>query len=172
MSATVVDQQTAIPRAKAACKRAAELVLTKKVVVALVDDPTMAELHERFLGKQGPTDVLSFPHGEIVVSADTAAREAKARGIPPLHELVLYVVHGALHLAGYEDRSPKAARRMRQAERKILDELGYGDVFGTPIQSKGRPPRGGPKRKFAGKSRPGKKKTTTRKKTSARRRNR
>ena len=61
MSATVVDQQTAIPRAKAACKRAVEMVLDRKVVVALVDDETMAELHERFLGKSGPTDVLSFP---------------------------------------------------------------------------------------------------------------
>ena len=91
----------------------------------------MAELHERFLGKEGPTDVLSFPHGEIVVSADTAAREAKERGIPPLHELVLYVVHGALHLAGYDDRSPKQSSKMRAAERKVLTDLGYGDVFGA-----------------------------------------
>jgi len=135
VSATVVDRQGAIPRAKAACKRAAERVLDRKVVVALVDDDTMAELHERYLGKTGPTDVLSFPHGEIVVSADTARREARKRGISPLHELVLYVVHGALHLAGYDDRKKKDENRMRAAERKILAELGYGDVFGTPIQS-------------------------------------
>jgi len=82
-------------------------------IVALVDDATMAELHQRFLGQSGPTDVLSFPHGEIVVSADTARREAIARGIPPLHELVLYVVHGALHLAGFDDKKPKQAARMR-----------------------------------------------------------
>lgn len=132
MAAIVVDEQTAIPGAKAACKRAAELVLDhRKVVVALVDDKKMAELHERFLGKSGPTDVLSFPHGEIVVSADTAAREAKSRGIPPLHELVLYVVHGALHLAGHDDRKPKTQKLMRAAERKALSELGYGDVFGA-----------------------------------------
>ena len=147
MSATVVDQQTTIPRAKAACKRAAERVLDRKVVVALVDDRTMAELHERFLGKSGPTDVLSFPHGEIVVSADTAAREARARGIPPLHELVLYVVHGALHLAGYDDKKPKQAARMRAAERKILNELGYGDVFGAPVHSHRHRPRTRPKKK-------------------------
>ena len=130
--ATVVDQQTAIPRAKAACKRAAEAVLPgKKLVVALVDDETMAELHERFLGKSGPTDVLSFPHGEIVVSADTALREAKRRGIQPLHELMLYVVHGALHLKGYDDRKPKDRGKMRAAERRVLKQLGVGDVFGT-----------------------------------------
>jgi len=132
MVAIIVNEQSVIPGARAACKRAAELVLDrKKVVVALVDDKTMAELHERFLGKSGPTDVLSFPHGEIVVSADTAAREAKARGIPPLHELVLYVVHGALHLAGHDDRKTKTQKLMRAAERKVLAELGYGDVFGA-----------------------------------------
>ena len=153
MSATVVDQQTAIPRAKAACKRAAEHVLDRKVVVALVDDRTMAELHERYLGKPGPTDVLSFPHGEIVVSADTARREAAARGIPPLHELVLYVVHGALHLAGYDDRKPKDASRMRAAERRILADLGYGDVFGAPMQNRNRRPRTRPAKKKRGRPR-------------------
>lgn len=144
MAAIVVDEQTAIPRAGAACKRAAELVLqNRKVVVALVDDAKMAELHERFLGKPGPTDVLSFPHGEIVVSADTARREAQARGIAPLHELVLYVVHGALHLAGYDDRKPKQCRLMREAERRVLNEMGYGDVFGAaePIAKPRTPPR-------------------------------
>lgn len=133
MAVSVADRQTAVPRAKAACKRAAERVLEgRKAVVALVDDATIAELHERYLHVSGPTDVLSFPHGEIVVSGETARREAEARGIPPLHELVLYVVHGALHLAGYDDKSPKARKRMRAAERRILTELGYGDVFGTP----------------------------------------
>lgn len=97
-----------------------------------MDDPTIAELHERYLGKAGPTDVLSFPSGEIVVSADTARREAEARGIPPLHELLLYVVHGALHLAGHDDRTPKARARMRAAERRALKELGIGDIFGAP----------------------------------------
>jgi probable rRNA maturation factor len=144
VAAIVVDEQSAIPGAGAACKRAAELVLQKrKVVVALVDDARMAELHERFLGQAGPTDVLSFPHGEIVVSADTACREARARGIPPLQELVLYVVHGALHLAGYDDRKPKQCRLMREAERRVLGELGYGDVFGAaePAARPRTPPR-------------------------------
>ncbi len=149
MAATVVDQQTAIPLAKAACKRAAEAVLgDRKVVVALVDDASIAELHERYLHKSGPTDVLSFPHGEIVVSGDTARREAEARGIPPLHELVLYVVHGALHLAGHDDRKPAQQAQMRAAERRILSELGYGDVFGhAETPPKPRPSAGRPAKK-------------------------
>ena len=127
--ATIVDRQKAIPRAKAACRRAAEAVLKdKKVVVALVDDRTIAQLHERFLDKPGPTDVLSFP-GEIVVSGDTARREAERRGLKPLHELLLYVVHGALHLKGYDDRKPKDRARMRAAERRVLKGLGLPDVF-------------------------------------------
>lgn len=142
MAVSVVDRQAAVPRAKAACKRAAERVLQgRKVVVALVDDETIAELHERYLGVPEPTDVLSFPHGEIVVSGDTARREAAARGIPPLHELVLYVVHGALHLAGHDDRTPAARRRMRAAERRVLAELGYGDVFGARRVPRGRAKR-------------------------------
>jgi probable rRNA maturation factor len=131
--ATVVDRQRAIPRAKAACKRAAEAVLGKrKIVVALVDDETISELHERYLGREGPTDVLSFPHGEIVVSAETAQREARTRSIPPLDELVLYVVHGALHLLGHDDKRPRDKARMRAAERRILKELGLPyDVYGA-----------------------------------------
>ena len=133
MSVHVTDQQTFIPRAKAACRRAASAVLgDRTVVVALVDDKTIAEVHGRFLDDPTPTDVISFPPGEIVVSAQTALREARVRGIAPIHELTLYVVHGALHLQGHSDRSPTARRRMRAAERRVLDSLGLGDVFGAP----------------------------------------
>jgi probable rRNA maturation factor len=130
--ATVADRQRRIRGASAACRRAAEEVLgDREVVVALVDDATIAELNQRFLGEEGPTDVLSFPQGEIVVSAETALREAQERGIPPLHELILYVVHGALHLKGFDDRRSEERRRMRREERRILERLGVGDVFGA-----------------------------------------
>lgn len=134
-----MDRQRAVKRAAAACRRAAELVLEgRDVVVALVDDRTIARLHERFLGDPTPTDVLSFPHGEIVASGDTARREARARGIDPVHELMLYVVHGALHLAGHRDAKAKDRARMRQAERRALRALGVGDVFGAPERRAGR----------------------------------
>ncbi len=128
-----MDRQRAIRGAVAPCRRAAELVLLKRdVVVALVDDRTIAKLHGRYLGDPTPTDVLSFPHGEIVVSGDTARREALARGIAPLHELLLYVVHGALHLAGHRDKKARDRALMRRAERRVLAALGLGDVFGAP----------------------------------------
>jgi probable rRNA maturation factor len=127
----VVSEQDFVPRAKAACVRAVRAALPgRDVVVALVDDETIAGLHRRFLGMSGPTDVLSFPEGEIVVSAETAARQAEARGVRPLHELLLYVVHGALHLKGYDDRGAAPRARMRAAERRILRKLGVGDMFG------------------------------------------
>lgn len=133
--AEVVDRQRAVRGAKAACKRAAEAVLgSRKVVVALVDDDTIARLHERYLGVRGPTDVLSFPHGEIVVSGETARREARERGIEPLHELLLYVIHGALHLKGYRDKTAADRKRMRAAERRVLARLGVGDVFAAPAR--------------------------------------
>ncbi len=137
--ATVVDRSGAIPGALEACRRAAEEVLGRtKVVVAIVDDATIAGLHERYLGVPGATDVLSFPHGEIVVSAETALREARERRIDPRSELCLYVVHGALHLKGFDDRTPRARGRMRAEERRILGRLGLGDVFGAPANAGGR----------------------------------
>lgn len=135
MSVQIADNQTFIPRAGAACRRAAEAVLgDRKVVVALVDDKTIAEVHGRFLDDPTPTDVISFPHGEIVVSAETAAREARSRGIAPLDELMLYVVHGSLHLNGHDDKNPKSSARMRAAERQVLKKLGLGDVFAVRAQ--------------------------------------
>lgn len=101
--------------------------------VVLVEDREMAALHGRFLDDATPTDVLSFPPGaaprgasaeelagEVVVSAETALREARRRGIPPERELALYAIHGTLHLAGYDDRSAVDRRRMRRAERQYL----------------------------------------------------
>jgi probable rRNA maturation factor len=134
-----VDRQRAVRGAGPLCRRAVELVLPgRDVVVALVDDRTIAELHGRFLDDPTPTDVLSFPHGEIVVSGDTARREARARGIEPLHEVCLYVVHGALHLRGHRDKGAKDRARMRAAERRALSALGVGDVFQAEPRRKRR----------------------------------
>ncbi len=126
----MVDEQRFVRRAKAACARAVRAVAPRRdVVVALVDDAVIRKLHEEFLGQAGATDVITFRHGEIVVSAETAAREARRRGHPALHELLLYVVHGALHLQGHDDTRPKDRDRMRAAERRALQRLGLGDVF-------------------------------------------
>ncbi len=103
---------------------------------AVLDDERMQAVNRDSLGHDYPTDVLSFPFveapvlvGEVLVSADTARREAAERGHPAYHELLLYAVHGVLHLLGYEDHDPAARRRMRRAERRALGALGVPPVF-------------------------------------------
>jgi probable rRNA maturation factor len=102
------------------------------VSVAIVDDESIHELNRQFLDHDYPTDVLSFPledqpprlEGEIVVSVDTASRCAADAGWSGADELLLYVVHGALHLAGFRDKDAEDAAEMRAAEAEVLAKLG------------------------------------------------
>lgn len=98
------------------------------ISVALVDDATLAELHGRFLGDPSPSDVMSFPlerspeflEGEIVVSREAVAANAPHYGNSPEDELLLYVIHGMLHLLGYDDDSPRRRAIMRRQEQHYL----------------------------------------------------
>lgn len=113
-----------------------------KLNVALVDDEHIATLNERHLGHSGPTDVLTFDlvdddadkaagiEGEVVISVETAAREALARGHTLDAELALYAVHGTLHLLGYDDHNEKNAACMHAMEDDILTEIGLGAIYG------------------------------------------
>lgn len=102
------------------------------VSLAVVSDPEIHEINRRFLAHDEPTDVISFVledseaqfSGEIVVSFDTAAREALHYGWAVESELLLYVIHGALHLAGYDDTSPELQREMRTQEQFFLQGFG------------------------------------------------
>lgn len=80
----------------------------------------MAELHKRFCGAPGPTDVLTFHHGEIVISADTAARQARVFGNSLCGEIQMYLLHGLLHLAGFDDNEPRERKKMHQLQEKLL----------------------------------------------------
>jgi probable rRNA maturation factor len=91
-----------------------------EVSVWLISDRRVALLHRKFLGQSGPTDVLTFQHGEIFISVDTARRHARAFGNSLLRELKLYIVHGLLHLHGFDDQTPAEARKMKTAQEKIL----------------------------------------------------
>lgn len=80
----------------------------------------MARIHREFLNEPGPTDVITFPYGEIVVCAPVAASRAPDFGHSVTDELVLYCIHGLLHLAGHDDIKPGDAKRMHQEQEKIL----------------------------------------------------
>ncbi len=101
---------------------AAHLHRTGSLSIVLVSDRQMAELNLRYHDTPGPTDVLTFDYGggqgEIIVSVDHAYERGR-----PARELALYVVHGILHLTGYDDRTPAQRRRMRAAERRWLARL-------------------------------------------------
>jgi len=91
-----------------------------KIFVWLISDRRMSQLHRQFLGQTGPTDVLTFQHGEIFISVETAKRHAHIFGKSLMRELQLYIVHGFLHLHGFGDRTPAEARKMRTTQEKIL----------------------------------------------------
>lgn len=92
----------------------------EEVEVAIVSDRVIAGVHERFMNIPGPTDVITFDHGEIVMSAQTAQVYAARYGQTVDRELALYTVHGLLHLNGYEDGTARDAARMRQLQQRIV----------------------------------------------------
>jgi probable rRNA maturation factor len=97
-----------------------ELRNLREVFVWLVSDRRIAFLHRRFMRESGPTDVLTFQHGEIFISVETARRQARAFENSLMRELKLYIVHGLLHLHGFEDQTPTEAREMKMAQERIV----------------------------------------------------
>jgi probable rRNA maturation factor len=109
----------------------APLIGHECVEVALVDDPTSARVHDQFMGIPGETDVITFHHGEIVVGAEVAFRQAAENGEPPLRELFRYVVHGLLHLAGHEDEQAADRERMEAVQEPLIASLWPGLASGA-----------------------------------------
>ncbi|MBX3746772.1 MAG: rRNA maturation RNase YbeY [Verrucomicrobiae bacterium] len=100
--------------------------------IQLVGERAMSEQNERWLGHEGSTDVITFDHregpgealhGELFVSVDDAVRQAEEFGSTPSMELVRYVVHGVLHLQGYDDRDGVSRRAMKRAEDRWVRRL-------------------------------------------------
>jgi len=132
----------------------------RELSIALVGDREMARLHRQFLGIDGPTDVLSFElernergqvvSGELVVCVPEARRRVRRAGAreaagessltPALSqrerevrkELLLYVLHGMLHLSGFDDRTDAGFKAMHRTEDRLLSTLGIGPVFSRP----------------------------------------
>ena len=140
MSVSVRNLQTrarvSAPRLGALARRALTALgrADREVHVTVVDDRRIRDLNARYLRKRAPTDVLAFNleapgleapgssrlMGEVVISAETAARQARRLGVPLALELDLLLVHGLLHLVGYDDRDRLEARLMHERERDLL----------------------------------------------------
>ena len=101
-------------------RKRTDLRKLNEIFIWLVSDRRMALLHRKFLGQSGPTDVLTFQHGEIFISVDTARRHAHAFQSSLLRELKLYIAHGLLHLHGFDDETPSESHKMKAAQEKIL----------------------------------------------------
>jgi len=101
-------------------KKQTELQPMSEVSVLIVSDRKIATLHRKFMNTPGATDVITFQHGEIFISAEMARRNARRFGTQMVRELRVYVVHGLLHLAGLDDDTPPGARLMETIQRKIL----------------------------------------------------
>ena len=110
-----------------------------KVTLAFVDHSHIHRLNKQFLEHDEPTDVLTFPYteprsksleGEVVIGYGVAKENAADRGHELNLELLLYVIHGCLHLCGYEDGDNSSAAEMRAKERVYLKLLGLPDIAG------------------------------------------
>jgi probable rRNA maturation factor len=99
------------------------LLQLPEVGVSIISDAAIADVHRRFMQIKGPTDVITFEHGEILISAETAKKQAQEYGQKLETELGLYIVHGLLHLNGFDDIKSADAKKMHRLQQKILEKL-------------------------------------------------
>lgn len=140
MACAVDDRQRRVPVDRRRLAHAADRALSAvgrpagSVEILIVGDAAIRELNSRWRGIGRRTDVLAFPLetpgapgalvGQIVLSAETAARQARRLGVTLGDELDLLVTHGVLHLVGWDDRDPVEATLMHERERTILSASG------------------------------------------------
>ena len=122
---SIADLEQFATKALRAClrlprRKPTDLTRLCEIFVLLVSDRRIAALHRQFLNQTGPTDVLTFQHGEIFISVETARKHARTFGNSLACELRLYIVHGLLHLHGFDDRKRGAAHKMAKIQERIL----------------------------------------------------
>ncbi len=152
LTITATTGQRHLPFLRRHLKRAHAMLprAPREISLTLIGDKRMSRLHEQFMGISGPTDVLTFPldenargdiiSGAIAICVPEARRQSASRGIAVERELLLYALHGLLHLCGFDDRTDKAFSAMHRKEDQILTRLGVGALF-NPRAENARPPR-------------------------------
>jgi probable rRNA maturation factor len=95
----------------------------ESIEFVLIDRATMARVHADFLGDPTETDVITFPYGEILICPAVAADQSERSGLTVEEEVLLYGLHGLLHLAGYDDASSRDARQMSRAQNRLLEQV-------------------------------------------------
>ncbi|MEI8294749.1 MAG: rRNA maturation RNase YbeY [bacterium] len=111
----------ALPRCfDLAKKNNAELLGLPSVEISILGSRAMAKVHRDFLDIHGATDVMTFPYGEVLVCAPIAAARSPEFGYSTTEELALYIIHGLLHLSGFNDISEPDAQKMATAQQEIL----------------------------------------------------
>jgi probable rRNA maturation factor len=104
-------------------KKSPKVSLPEEIGIFFVSDIRISRLHRDFLAVEGPTDVITFHHGEIFISVETAERHAQLFSTSFLQEIHLYIVHGLLHLAGFDDKTKRDYKQMAAAQEEILREI-------------------------------------------------
>ncbi len=100
-----------------------DLPALETVEISIVSDVTIAEIHDQFLNDPTVTDVITFQHGELLISYDTARREASLYDQTTLEELFVYVVHGLLHLNGHLDKEASEHAEMHRIQNGICSSV-------------------------------------------------
>lgn len=106
----------------AACSPDVPLLGLERVEVTIVGNREIGRVHADFFGDPSPTDVITFDHGEILLGAGRICENARLYGHGPDEEAALCVIHGLLHLAGWDDQTPAEAGRMAAAQEQIFKE--------------------------------------------------
>lgn len=115
--------KAALPGCLAAAKSSdAPLASLPEIEITIVNDHDIARVHGDFLDDPTPTDVITFHHGEILISADTALRQGGEHDQSLDREIALYLVHGLMHLGGWDDHEENEAREMAKRQEAILRE--------------------------------------------------
>lgn len=133
---SVISKKAGLPFSKTRIKALTRRILSilkeedSRVCIFFVNDAKMRSLNLKYRKVDRPTDCLAFPMredgilGDIAISADTARSNSKYFGSTLKKEIILYVIHGILHLLGFKDTTPSAKKRMRTMEKKVINRLG------------------------------------------------